>query len=75
MMAKFGFAKKLGQLFGLHKNTNDEFFEDLTDTLIEGDIGAKTAFEITEKLEKICKEKKITEESEIKNELKNLLMC
>lgn len=73
-MAKFGFGKKLAQLFGLHKNTNEDFFEDLTDTLIEGDIGAKTAFEITENLEKICKEKKLTEEADIKNELKNLLM-
>ena len=44
-MAKFGFGKKLAQLFGLHKNTNQDFFDDLTDTLIEGDIGAKTAFE------------------------------
>ena len=74
-MAKFGFAKKLGQLFGLHKNKNEDFFDDLTDSLIEGDIGAKTAFEITEKLEKLCKEKKLSEESEIKAELKNLLMC
>jgi fused signal recognition particle receptor len=74
-MAKFGFAKKLGQLFGLYKNKNEDFFDDLTDTLIEGDIGAKTAFEITEKLEKLCKEKKLTEEADIKAELKNLLMC
>lgn len=74
-MAKFGFAKKLGQLFGIHKNTNQDFFEDLTDTLIEGDIGAKTAFEITEKLEKICKDKKLTEEEDIKKELKDLLVC
>ena len=45
-MAKFGFGKKLAQLFGVHKNKNEDFFDDLTDTLIEGDIGAKTAFEI-----------------------------
>ena len=74
-MAKFGFGKKLAQLFGVHKNTNQDFFEDLTDTLIEGDIGAKTAFEIAEKLEKICKEEKLTEEVEIKNELKELLLA
>ena len=73
-MAKFGFGKKLAQLFGVHKNTNQDFFDDLTDTLIEGDIGAKTAFEIADKLEKICKDKKLTEEKDIKNELKTLLM-
>jgi hypothetical protein len=30
-MAKFGFGKKIAQLFGLHKNTNQDFFDDLTD--------------------------------------------
>ena len=58
-MAKFSLAQKIGKLFGLYKNKNEDFFDELTDTLIEGDIGAKTAFEITETLEKRCKEKLI----------------
>ncbi|MCQ2613520.1 MAG: signal recognition particle-docking protein FtsY [Treponemataceae bacterium] len=73
-MAKIGFAKKLAQLFGLYKNKDGDFFDDLTDSLVEGDIGAKTAFEITETLEKICREKHIKDESEMIAELKTLLL-
>ncbi len=73
-MAKSGLAQKLGKLFGLYKNKNEDFFDELTDSLIEGDIGAKTAFEITEVLEKKCREKHLSEEEEIKNELKELLL-
>ena len=73
-MAKFSLAKKIGKLFGLYKNKNEDFFEELTDTLIEGDIGAKTAFEITDMLEKKCKEKHLSDEADIKSELKTLLL-
>lgn len=73
-MAKFSFAQKIKNLFGSKSKINEEFYEDLTDALIEGDIGAKTAFELTEKLEKICKEKKVETEEEVRLELKNLLL-
>ena len=73
-MAQSSFAQKLGKLFGLHKKQNTEFFEDLADTLIEGDIGAKTAFEITDILEKECNNQQINDESEIKHELRKLLL-
>ena len=63
-MGKLSFAERIKNLFSSKKVDTEDFFEDLTDTLIEGDIGAKTAFEITEQLEKICKEKKLSEESE-----------
>jgi len=73
-MGKFSLAQKIGKLFGLYKNKNEDFFDELTDTLIEGDIGAKTAFEITETLEKRCKEKHLSDEADIKSELKELLL-
>lgn len=73
-MAKFNFAQKIGALFGFHNKKDDEFFEELTDTLIEGDIGAKIAFEITEKLEKLCKEQKLTEQADIQKALSELLI-
>ena len=57
-MGKISFGQKLKGLFGKSK-VNEEFFEELTDTLIEGDIGAKTSFEIAEMLEESCKKKKI----------------
>ena len=72
-MAKISFAEKLKNLFG-GKKLDTEFFDELTDALVEGDIGAKMAFELTEQLEKICSEKNIFEQDAIKQELKSLLL-
>lgn len=71
-MAKISFAQKLKSLFKSSK-IDEEFFENLTDILVEGDIGAKMAFEITGDLEEYCKKNKITSEDEIKNLLKEKL--
>lgn len=51
----------------------EEFYDDLTDSLIEGDLGAKTAYELVEKLEKICSEKKISDPEQITNHLHSML--
>jgi fused signal recognition particle receptor len=67
------FKDKIKQIFGLHKNVNADFFDELTDTLVEGDIGAKTAYEITESLEAKCKREKITDTNEILEELKKII--
>ena len=72
-MAKISFAQKLKNLFG-GKKIDREFFDDLTDALVEGDIGAKMAYEITEELEESCREKKLSEEADIKTELKKMLL-
>ena len=71
-MAKLSFAQKFKSLFS-SKKIDEEFFDDLTDALVEGDMGAKLAYEITEELEKICREKKISDEDAIKSELKSML--
>ena len=73
-MPKTSFAEKLKSLFNIHKSKDDEFFDELTDALIEGDIGAKTAVEIVESLQKKCKEDKIYTEQEILSELKDMLL-
>lgn len=70
---KISFAQKFKNLFS-SKKVDEEFFENLTDALVEGDMGAKLAYEITEELEKICREKKLSDEADIKNELKNMLL-
>lgn len=72
-MAKQSFAQKFKSLFGFFKSAPKEYFEELTDALIEGDVGAKNAVEIVDELEEICKEKKINAQEEISLELKNLL--
>ncbi len=72
-MEKQSFAQKIKNLFK-GKNFNDDFFDELADNLIEGDIGAKTAFEITEQLEKICKKENISDENILKLKLKELIL-
>lgn len=71
-MAKISFAQKLKSLFKSSK-IDGEFFDELTDILVEGDIGAKMAFEITGGLEEYCKKNKITSEDEIKRLLREKL--
>ena len=70
---KLSFAQKFKNLF-TSKKIDEEFFDDLTDALVEGDIGVKMAYEISEKLEKSCREKKIYDEAGIKSELKSMLL-
>ena len=68
------FGEKFKALFQKKSLISDDFFEELTDILVEGDIGAKTAFMLVDELEKICNEKKIKEEALVIQELKTLLL-
>ena len=72
-MAKVSFAEKIKKLFSSKKTDSEEFFEELIDNLIEGDVGAKTSYEIADILEKKCRKDHITSEADILNELKNIL--
>lgn len=72
-MAKVSFAQAIKNLFSAHKKEDTEFFEDLADALIEGDIGAKNAMELVDQLEKECKEGKIHGNEEILKHMKVLL--
>ncbi len=73
-MAKFSFAQKLKSLFGIHSKEDANFFDDLTDALIEGDVGAKTAVEIVDALQAACKERKLSGSSAIMAELKKMCL-
>ncbi len=73
-MAKKSFAEKLKSLFTSHKNQDRDFFEELTDILIEGDVGVKNAVEIVESLEKKCREEKIKDNDGILSELRTTLL-
>lgn len=68
------FAQKIRDLFSFSSVNNNDFFDELTDTLIEGDLSAKTAFTIIEELEKNCKKQKITQKNDILQILKDLLI-
>ncbi|WP_318661714.1 signal recognition particle-docking protein FtsY [Treponema sp.] len=73
-MAKLSFAQKIKNLFSSHKDRNEDFFEDLLDALIEGDVGAKNSMEIVDLLEQQCREGKIKSEEDIMQKLKSLLL-
>ena len=71
---KKNFGEKFLALFKKKSALSEDFYEDLTDLLVEGDIGAKTAFQIVDELEEICSKKKISEQNQIIQELKQLLL-
>ena len=71
---KKSFAEKLKSLFSKGSSINDAFYDELTDMLVEGDIGAKTAFELVDELQAVCSKEKIREENEIIKKLKELLL-
>ena len=71
---KQSFGEKLKSLFSKSSTINEDFFEELTDMLVEGDIGAKTAFEVVDELEAVCDKEKITDQEGIIARLKELLL-
>lgn len=71
---KESFGAKLKSLFSGKKSINEDFYDDLTDLLVEGDIGAKAAYLLVEELENVCLKEKITDENQIILKLKELLL-
>ena len=69
---KKSFGEKFKSLFS--KKIDEEFFENLTDMLVEGDVGAKTAFLRADELEQICRKEKIDDQNQILLKLKELLL-
>ncbi|MBQ3798830.1 MAG: signal recognition particle receptor subunit alpha, partial [Treponema sp.] len=63
-MAKMSFGERLRKLFGGKKEDGD-FFDELTDLLIEADVGAKNAVEIVDWLQKKSREDKLSGEEAI----------
>ena len=71
---KKSFGEKLKSLFSKGSTLNEDFYDELTDLLVEGDIGAKAAFLLVEELEEICSKEKIKDQNEILLKLKELLL-
>ena len=67
-----GFGAKLKALFGM--NTFDErYFENLEDFLIEGDLGAKLAIQISDEVRKLSKSEKPKTQKDLQILVKRLL--
>ena len=70
---KSSFADKIKSLFAGRAAQNEEFFDDLADALIEGDIGAKLSMELIDALEGECKKEKVFDQDKILLKLKEEL--
>ena len=66
------FGEKLKSLFGGRK-IDEAFFEELEDTLIEGDLGARLTEEISDKLRDIARKEGLTEASDLQMRMKDIL--
>lgn len=58
-MARKTFSENLRSLFGIHSSFDDSFFDDLEDSLVEGDIGVRTACAIVDELRAECRKNSI----------------
>jgi len=70
MFEKFG--AKIKALFN-SKKLDESFFEDLEDLLVEGDLGASMAMDLSDKLRAKAKNDKIETQEGLQNALKELL--
>lgn len=70
MKKKFG--DRLKALFGI-RTFNEQFFEDLEDFLIEGDLGAKLAMEISDEMRRLAKSEKPTTQEDLQLMVKRFL--
>lgn len=66
------FSEKIKSLF-TSKKIDEEFFESLEDTLIEGDLGSRLTDEILTELRREAKEKKLTEAKDLQLLMKEIL--
>ena len=71
-MAGISLGTKLKKLF-IRERLSDEFYEDLEELLIEGDLGAKTTIELINQLKQEIKTSKIVNELEFMDFVKNYL--
>ena len=73
-MAKISFAQRMRDLFGGRDKDDEAIFDDLTDALIEGDVGAKAAVEIADELRVSCQKNHAHGKDEVIHELEAILL-
>jgi fused signal recognition particle receptor len=67
------FTEKIKNFFAGSSVISQEFFDDLSDLLVEGDIGAQEAYNTVELLRQICKKEKISQPEDVRERLAGLL--
>ena len=66
-------SQRLSGMFAAFTGANEEFFEDLEETLILSDLGAQTSANIVDKLRELTKQNGLTTGEEIKAALADIL--
>ncbi len=61
------FGEKLNHLFANFRNVDEDFFDDLEDTLIESDVGVQTATQISDQLKEAVKLDNVKGHKEVQN--------
>jgi fused signal recognition particle receptor len=67
------FAERLKSFFSASAALSDDFFEELSDLLVEGDFGAAEAYKTAEVLRERCKKEKIVSPEAAREQLAGLL--
>lgn len=74
---KSAFDEKINNVFSTFRKVDEEFLEELEETLIMSDIGMETSTKIVDNLRKTVKKENIKDEEDVKNalrtEMKNIL--
>ncbi|MCR5748525.1 MAG: signal recognition particle-docking protein FtsY [Lachnospiraceae bacterium] len=68
-----GFFNRLSDFFTGYKEIDEEFFEDLTDTLIMGDVGMVTAEELVAELKERVRKERVSDTEEAKKVLTKIM--
>ncbi|MBR5535732.1 MAG: signal recognition particle-docking protein FtsY [Clostridia bacterium] len=66
-------SDKVNEVFKSFRKIDEDFYEALEEMLILADIGMSTSLEIVERLRERVKEKRLTEEDEVKRELRDIV--
>jgi len=67
------FTDKIKNFFAGRSAISQEFFDELADLLVEGDIGAQEAYSTVELLQQVCKKEKILQPQEARERLAVIL--
>jgi fused signal recognition particle receptor len=67
------FSEKIKNFFAKNPAVSQDFFDELSDLLVEGDIGANEAYQTAELLQQVCKKEKISMPEDARARLAGLL--
>ena len=68
-----GFFSRLSDFFVGYEQINEEFYEDLTDTLIMGDVGMETSEELANELKERVKKERVNDTEKAKKLLTDIM--